>query len=181
MNLVMDQEHWAFTSAVLDIRLLGVDWDPDIVELARETNRRLDGTVDFQVCDVSKVDKKFGPNSFDAVISDVTLEHFDDGDIIEVLRKQLVVAKLNIFAVHCKNLLPKFFPGLDGGERLYTPSYWEGLIRRAGGEIVNHFGYGYYYTRIGQLNWRVAAIVEEILFRRLGRFAAVTGFVVNRA
>jgi SAM-dependent methyltransferase len=160
-------------------KVVGVDWDLDIVEHARETNRRLDGQVDFQVCEMSEIDTAFGSDSFDAVISDVTLEHFSDEDIIQALRKQLIVSKINIFAVHCANIPLTLFHG-DGGERLLKPSHWDNLIRKAGGRVVNRFGYGFSHTRMGQLNWRIASIAENILYRRLARLAACTGFVVNR-
>ncbi len=160
--------------------VVGVDWDPDVVELARMTNERLDGKVDFQVRSLSEIDKTFGRNSFDAVISDVTMEHFCDQDIITILRKELFIAKLNIFAVHCDNILPEYIKYLDGGERLHSPSYWENLIEKAGGIVIDRFGYGFSVTRIGKLNWRIQRIAEDILFKRLARFAAATGFVVKR-
>jgi len=162
--------------------VLCIDEDPAVVELGRSVNRRLGGTARFQVCGLFEIEAVFGTNSFDAVISDVTLEHFDDNDIIEALRKQLSVAPVNIFAVHCANLLPQFFSGLDGGERLLNPSQWDDLIRRAGGRTIDKFGYGFYYTRIGQwaqFNWRVPVIAERIFNRQIARIAsAVTGFVV---
>src|SRR5713226_9623641 len=56
--------------------VLGIDTDPEVIELARRVNERLGGAADFQVCDLFELDRVFAPNSFDAVISDVTLEHF---------------------------------------------------------------------------------------------------------
>jgi SAM-dependent methyltransferase len=160
--------------------VLGIDTEPDVIDLARAVNERLGGAADFKVCDPFEIDRTFGPNSFDAVVSDVTLEHFSDGDIIEAIQKQLVVARLNVFAVHCANLPPQFFSGLDGGERLLTPSYWNSLIRRAGGQVIDRFGYGFFYTHMGQWNWRISTIAEGILYRKLAGLAAVTGFVVRR-
>jgi len=161
-----------------------LDMDSDVIELGRNVNHRLEGEVQFQVCDLFDVDKKFAPDSFDAVISDVTLEHFSDDDILELLQKQLSVAKLNIFAVHCANILPEHIQGLDGGERLLKPSYWEALIKKAGGTVIDRFGYGFHYTRIGLLNWRIQELAEKlaerIFYKRLARFAAATGFVVKR-
>ena len=160
--------------------VLGIDTDPEVIELARRVNERLGGAADFQVCDPFDIDRIFAPSSFDAVISDVTLEHFSDEDIIEALQKQFIVARLNVFAVHCANLPPQFFPGLDGGERLLTPSYWNRLIKRADGQVIDRFGYGFYYTRMGQRNWRIPIIAEGILYRKLARLAAATGFVVRK-
>jgi len=160
--------------------VLGIDSDPEVIGLARRVNETLGGAADFQVCDIFQIDKKFAPNSFDAVISDVTLEHFTDDDIVEALQKQLTVARLNIFAVHCANLSSQFFAGLDGGERLLAPLYWDRLIKRAEGQVMDRFGYGFFYTHIGQWNWRMPIITEGLLHRKLARFAAVTGFVVRR-
>jgi SAM-dependent methyltransferase len=161
-------------------KVVGVDGDPEVIQLARDTNNRLDGSVDYRACDLSKIDSIFGPDSFDAVVSCVVMEHFTDKDIIELLSKQLVVAKINVFAVHSANIPLNLFHG-DGGERLLKPSYWGKLIRKAGGKVLDRFGYGFSYTRMGQLNWRIAAMAENIFYRRLGRFAAGTGFVVKRA
>ena len=161
-------------------KVLGIDMEPDVVALARRISKSLGGAAQYQVCDMFAIDNIFGPDSFDAVFSDVTLEHYSDREIIDALQRQLNVAKLSIFAVHCSNLLPKFFTGLGGGERLLKPSQWDDLVKKAGGKVIDHFGYGFYYTRIGQLNWRVPVIAEAIFWRRLARFAAVTGFVVRR-
>ena len=162
-------------------KVIGVDMEADVIELARNNNKRLDGSVDYQICDMSEIDKIFGPDSFDAVVSDVTLEHYSDEDIIEALKKQLIVAKINIFAVHCANIPAEFIPGLDGGERLLKPSYWENLIKKAGGKVIDRFGYGFYYTRMGKLNWRIPTLADRIFYRKLARFAAATGFVVRRS
>jgi SAM-dependent methyltransferase len=159
-------------------KVVGIDMDPDVVELARKNNKRLDGSVNYQMCDMSEIDKIFGPNSFDAVVSDVTLEHFNDNDILAALEKQFIVAKLNIFAVHCSNAPPKP-TGREGGERLLKPSYWENLIKKAGGRVIDRFGYGFQDTRMGQLNWRIPELADRIFYRRLARFAAATGFVVK--
>ncbi len=160
--------------------IIGVDPDPDVVELARNNNKRLDGSADYRVCDMSEIDKIFGPDSFDAVVSDVTLEHYSDQDIIEALKKQLIVAKTNIFAVHCANIPPEFIPGLDGGERLLKPSHWQNLIKKTGGEVIDRFGYGFRYTRMGKMNWRIPELADRIFYRKLARFAAAIGFVVKR-
>lgn len=162
-------------------KVVGVDWDSDIVDLACKTCKRLDGEVDYQVCDLSEIDKRFGPDSFDAVVSDVTMEHFSDQDIIGALQKQLIVARFNVFAVHCANVHPEFRRFLDGGETLHKPSHWEILIRKAGGRVIDRFGYGFYYTRIGQLHRRISLIAEGIFYRQLARFAANTGFIVERS
>src|SRR5689334_11705364 len=79
--------------------VLGIDSDSEVIGLARKVNKTLGGAADFEVCDPFQIDQKFAPGIFDAVISDVTLEHFTDGDILEALQKQLTVAKINIFAV----------------------------------------------------------------------------------
>ncbi len=161
-------------------RVLGVDWDADIIELAKSANERLEGSEEFQLCEISEIDKIFGPDSFDAVISDVTLEHFDDPDIVDALKKQLVVANLNIFAVHCANLRPDIVPNMDGGERLLKPSHWEDLIRDAGGKVIDRFGYCFDATRMARMNWRILELAERLFYRRLAGLAGVTGFVVRR-
>jgi len=161
--------------------IVGIDMSSDVIELARRVNDRLEGRVQFHQCDLFGIGETFGPDSFDAVISDVTLEHFSDEDIVELLQKQLSVAKINIFAVHCANILPAFRPNLDGGERLLKPSHWNHLVERAGGRVVDRFGYGFRYTQIGRLNWRIVESAERMFFKRLAGLAAATGFVVRRA
>lgn len=157
-----------------------IDGDPEIIALAKYVSNTLGGTAEYQVCDMFEIDKQFGHNSFDAVISDVTLEHFDDEDIVDALKKQLLVAKLNIFAVHCANVAPELIPYLDGGERLLKPSRWKDLIGRAGGKLIDRFGYGFQAGGFGRLNWRLPIIAEGIFYKRLAGFAACTGFVVTR-
>jgi len=62
--------------------------------------------------------KKFAP--FDAAYSQGLLEHFSDGQIVELLKQQLALADTVIFSVPSEN-----YPRKEkGDERLLAPSFW---------------------------------------------------------
>ncbi len=159
--------------------VVGVEDNPDLVALARDNNARLEGAAQFQLGSMFSLEQLFGPNAFDAVFSASTLDHLVDEEIVNTLREQFRVAPLNIMSVHCDNLVPEM-RGLYEDDKLVKPRYWKNAIRRAGGMPVDTFGYAFSASRLGRLNWRIPVLAEGLLFRRLARFAAITGFVARR-
>lgn len=160
-------------------RVLGIDDSADVVALARENNQHLQGLAEYRVGSLFELTATFNGENFDAVFSAATLDHLVDGEIIRALREQFATAPLNIMTVHCNNLIPAF-RGLYEDDLLLKPAYWKNAIQRAGGAPIDTFGYSFYATRLGQLNWRVPILAEGLLSRQLARFAAITGFVAKR-
>lgn len=158
----------------------GVDINPDVVELARCNNERLEGMTRYVVGDMFEADRTFGRDAFDGIFSAGTLEHFSDAEILRAIRTQFVVARLNIIVVPCANVRPDIASHMYGDERLLKVSDWECVIRHANGEIIDRFGYWFDATRIGALNWRIPVLAETLLSPPLARFAADIGFVGRR-
>lgn len=80
--------------------------------------------------------------SFDVAYSIGVLEHFNDSEIISILKQQLNISKYVIFGI------PSIYFNMNekmlGNERSLTIKEWEKLILKAGGEIIEQTGFHYY-------------------------------------
>ena len=102
----------------LGYKIISIDKDEGVLNIARRNNAYLNGKVTFKKADAYRL--PFKDNSFDLCFSQGFLEHFDDEDIRELLQEQLRVAKAIIFSV------PAFwYPKQDfGDERLMKKEDW---------------------------------------------------------
>ena len=91
---------------------------------------------------------KYNKNEFDVVYSNGVLEHFNDKDIIKILKQQLKISKYVIFGVPIMyfNMNEKML----GNERCLSIKEWKDLINKAGGDVVEQTSFHYYnfYRRI---------------------------------
>lgn len=94
------------------------------------------------------LDLKYERNSFDVSYSNGVLEHFNDDEIIEILKQQMKVSKTVIFGVPSTyfNMNEKML----GNERSLTIKEWKNLIEKSGGKILEQTSFNYYrlYRRI---------------------------------
>ena len=90
-------------------------------------------------------------NSFDVSYSNGVLEHFNDEDIIKILRQQMKISRYVIFGIPSTyfNMNEKML----GNERGLTLNEWKNLIERAGGNLVEQTSFHYYklYRRIFEI------------------------------
>ena len=102
----------------LGYKIISIDNDEGVLDIARQNNAYLNGKVTFQKADAYRL--PFRDNSFDVCFSQGFFEHFDDGHIRELVQEQLRVAKVIIFSV------PTFwYPKQDfGDERLMKKEDW---------------------------------------------------------
>ena len=77
-------------------------------------------------------------NTFDVAFSNGVLEHFSDGEIVEIIKQQLFVAKTTIIGIPTKYFSPK--EAKYGNERVLELSYWRNLIKKSGGIIIEEVG-----------------------------------------
>ena len=104
-------------------KITGIDNDMRVVEAARMNAERFGKDVRIVHGDAFDIDKMFEPDSFDACISGGLLEHFTEGQIQALIRKQLIVAPKLIAYMPIAS-----YPGEvwdDGIERnLWSEKFW---------------------------------------------------------
>ena len=104
-------------------KITGIDNDMKVVEAARINAKKFGKDVQIIHGDIFDIDKKFEPDGFDACISGGLLEHFSQGQIGELIDKQLLIAPRLIAYMPIAS-----FPGEkwnDGIFRnLWSEEYW---------------------------------------------------------
>lgn len=91
---------------------------------------------------------EYRKNSFDVSYSNGVLEHFNDEEIIKILKQQMNISKYVIFGI------PSTYFDMSekmlGNERGLTLKEWLTLIDKAGGKLVEQTSFHYYklYRRI---------------------------------
>lgn len=85
---------------------------------------------------------KYKKNTFDVSYSNGVLEHFNDEEIITILKQQMNISKYVIFGIPSTyfNMNEKML----GNERSLTLEEWNRLIELAGGRVVEQTSFHYY-------------------------------------
>lgn len=128
---------------------IGIDNDHDIIGRSIETNRKLGGFARFIMMDAFDLDM-FKDKYFDLAFSQGTMEHFDNKSAIELLSKQLKVARYVVFSVPSINYEYREY----GNERKMRTEDWERLLTGAGFKIEY---LGYY-----QDNKQISCIISDM-------------------
>lgn len=108
----------------LGYKIISIDNDEGVLNIARQNNGYLNGKVTLQKADAYRL--PFKDNSFDVCFSQGFFEHFDDEDIRKLVQEQLRVARVIIFSV------PSFwYPKQDfGDERLMKKDDWLEILSK---------------------------------------------------
>ncbi|MFQ5952632.1 MAG: methyltransferase domain-containing protein, partial [Candidatus Omnitrophota bacterium] len=101
---------------------IAVDKDKAVLERAEEASRALNGKVKFEIADAFNL--PYEDKEFDVSFSQGVLEHFQDEDIVRILKEQTRVAKAVFFSVPNKYYNHRDF----GNERLLTKEEWEKIL-----------------------------------------------------
>ncbi|MEK7616814.1 MAG: class I SAM-dependent methyltransferase [Patescibacteria group bacterium] len=108
----------------LGLDVTGLDNDQDILKKARNLSKKLNGKAKF--IHGNAFNLPFKDKSFDVVLSQGLLEHFQDDEIFKLLDEQLRVGKVVILSVP-----NKYYSVLDfGDERLLTDENWYKLLSK---------------------------------------------------
>lgn len=85
-----------------------------------------EGKITFSQCDAFQLSNKFADHEFDIVFSQGFFEHFNNEEIVTLIKEQLKVGKCVIFSVPSN-----FYPveGLFGNERLLSISEWGEILK----------------------------------------------------
>tara|TARA_Y100000310_G_C20559212_1_gene752180 strand:+ start:378 stop:983 length:606 start_codon:yes stop_codon:yes gene_type:complete len=83
----------------LGYSVTATDNDPDVLEIASRNGKEYGGEIKFRQSDAFKIDEVFGLDSFDACTHHGVIEHFEKGQIVDMLERQLKVAKYLVFGL----------------------------------------------------------------------------------
>jgi len=123
---------WPFAQA--GVKVTSLDNDPEIIEMAKVNARLLGANIEFVLGDAFNL--PFGDGVFNVVFSGGFFEHFEDGDIVKLVREQQRVGEVvNIAVPLLGNKSPSF-----GDERWLTREYWERVFEPLG--LSRSFTYG---------------------------------------
>ena len=137
-----------------------VDQDLSVLSMARESLKSLDGRVYFCQADILKL--PFKKTYFDVIISQGTLEHFNDSDLRQAISEQIRITPRVIFSVPSDRYWQQDF----GDEILRSIKEIDSLLRKIKGKF--NWSIKYYRLDIG--------IRTKLLFYRHLRAAGYSWF-----
>ncbi|NWB85478.1 class I SAM-dependent methyltransferase [Pseudomonas gingeri] len=121
----------------LGYKVIGIDNEPTLVELANQHAQRLGATAAFQVADAFDLSGLQG--QFDLAFSCGVLEHFDRDVTVRLLEEQAKCSKYVLIQIPTKYTA---YTGVITDERIYSVDELASIVRDAGMEVVSKFGYG---------------------------------------
>ncbi|MBD3295925.1 MAG: methyltransferase domain-containing protein [Candidatus Omnitrophica bacterium] len=138
----------------LGFKAIAIDRDEEVLERARRASKDLNGEVDFIRADAFKL--PFADKEFDIAFSQGVLEHFDDEDIVKLLKEQCRVAGCVFLSVP-----NNFYNHRDfGDERLLSKAEWEKIL--SGFNIAKSKDYYHIRARRNFLIERAVMYMAEI-------------------
>ena len=116
-----------------------IDVDQNILSLAKELEEKFysKNLVNFKNQSIFDLDYK--EDSFDLCYSVGVLEHFSDEEIVNLLSKQIKLAKKTIVVIPTKWFNDD--ETLHGDDRFLELSHWRKLISQSGGKIIKESSY----------------------------------------
>lgn len=111
-------------------QVVSLDLSDEVLERAQRNNRRMRGRVQFEAGDAFTL-ANFANHQFDVAVSQGFFEHFQNEDIVALIRQRLRVARRVVFSV------PNLAYGKRdrGDERLMDRRAWESLLVSSGFHI----------------------------------------------
>ncbi len=127
-------------------QIIGVDKDPDMVELATSIATRQNSTTSFKLDDIKTLATISG--HFDVIFSTGVMEHFSDSEIISIVNYHLSMSNYVIVSV------PSDYFSEDqktyGDERFMSVDQWCTILSKTAGLIIEKFDFDYDTTVIGK-------------------------------
>lgn len=118
--------------ADLGYEVTATDTDDDLLEAIKSKFGSMKNLT-IRKCDMMQADQIYS-KEFNSIIHQGVLEHFDDDEIVEILKRQKNIADLVIFDVpndKRKEKIQEF-----GNERFLSIDHWKSLIKRAGCTLI---------------------------------------------
>ncbi len=112
-----------------------VDIDSAILNLAKDIVRKSTYEESPKFYNMSIMNMNFKDKEFDVAFSNGVLEHFNNKEIIKILKEECRIAKYVIFGVPSKYFNEEEY--MYGNERYLRKSEWEGLIKKANAQVID--------------------------------------------
>lgn len=129
--------------STLGYDVTAIDIEDDVLELSKKLardyyhNLKNDKLkINFKKESIFKLN--YSSDYFDVAFSNGVLEHFQDDEIINIIKEQLKIAKITIVGIPTKYFESK--EAKYGNERVLKLSYWRKLIKQSGGKIIQEVG-----------------------------------------
>ncbi len=117
-----------------------LDKDQEMLKIAKEISMNYSKRPHFIKKDINKLN--YPRNHFGVVFSHGVLEHFNDSQIIYLLKEQLKICHTLIFSIPT-NYLDEGKDRYFGNERFLSFRKWNSLISATPSKIVEVFGFHY--------------------------------------
>ena len=108
----------------LGYNVTAIDNSEKILNSAKDLCGKLNGKVNYRVCNAFNLDKIFKAGDFDVICSQGFFEHFNNEQICNLLNQQLKIAKTIFISVPSKYYIKKDF----GNERLMGIKDWHEIL-----------------------------------------------------
>lgn len=119
-------------------QVIAIDNNKKILELAKKINKAItNNKIETISADIFDIDKVLENETIDVIFSVGVFEHFNDKDIIKLLKKQLKTSKYVFLAIPTKYFNDD--EALYGNERFMRFKKWRELINQASGTIIEEF------------------------------------------
>lgn len=116
-----------------------VDIDLNILNLAKKISKEYEVNSPPSFKRMSILKLKFRDLKFDVAFSNGVLEHFNDDDIIKILKEEMRIAKTVIVGIPTKYFDQS--EAMYGDERYLDIKSWRSLIAKSGGDIIEESSY----------------------------------------
>lgn len=117
-----------------------VDSDKDMLTIANKISTKYHKKPHFMKKDINKLN--YPNNHFGVVFSHGVLEHFNDTQIVSILKRQLKISHTLIFSIPT-DYLDENKDRYHGNERFLSREKWINLISKTQSEIIETFGFHY--------------------------------------
>lgn len=118
--------------------VVGVDSDPDMIEIATSIAIRQNSSALFMVDNIMSLET-IQEQHFDVIFSNGVMEHFSDNEIILILNRHLSVSDYVIVSI------PSDYFSDDqkiyGDERFMSTNQWRLILSKTRGSIVEEFSF----------------------------------------
>ena len=132
----------------LGLDVTALDLSQKVIDYAYEIAKQSNIIKPFKYEQGDILNLKYKANTFDVSYSNGVLEHFNDDEVVTILKQQMKISKYVIFGVPSTyfNMNEK----MVGNERSLTLREWSKLVEKAGGYIIEQTSFHYYklYRRI---------------------------------
>ena len=123
----------AFPIAQAGVKVVSLDYEQEILDMAKVNAGLFNVDIEYVLGDALKL--PYGDGEFDLAYSHGLVEHFEEGEFLQVVSEHRRVAKMVVIGIPLKGCQDGFF----GNERWFGRVEWEKRFEKLG--LVKSFAY----------------------------------------